>query len=70
MHREHGDDTPVPLDYFFDYDVLKDHFPNTEPRSILQQAFPDWESLPVHDIDVKLTPPENVSAKGRPQVGF
>jgi hypothetical protein len=68
MHREHEEDTPVTLDYFFDFDALTAYFPNVEPRRFLSRAFPDWETMPVHDIDIKLALPTNMSVTGRPQV--
>jgi hypothetical protein len=51
FHREHLVESPVPYDYFFDYENLEKYFPGVLPHSFLGVAFPEWEQLPVQYVN-------------------
>lgn len=47
FHRRHRHDSPVPLDYFFDVGRFGAEFPEVQLHHFLEEAFPEWETLPV-----------------------
>lgn len=53
FHRRHRVESPVPMDYFFDFDKFDAEFPGVEPHHFLEEAFPEWETLPVQVSTVK-----------------
>ena len=47
FHRRHRQESPVPMDYFFDVGRFEAEIPEVEPHHFLEEAFPAWETMPV-----------------------